>query len=182
MPVENRPIIGPQKFDLQSICKNHALVSGMVLLMATRNSGQHQQLRLVVTIPLFTEGFGMHPRWWSPDFWTVKTSWLENGPWMKMYFLVKIGKFQPAMLVYWRVVSFWPGLTMGFFNLCFVFCCSKQWAVFIGSLCFPDWNQRNNIFFVGQFLQIVPYTRTATLPFFFNVTAPNGSQPWVPGT
>ena len=166
MPVENRPIIGPQKFDLQSICKNHALVSGMVLLMATRNSGQHQQLRLVVTIPLFTEGFGMHPRWWSPDFWTVKTSWLENGPWMKMYFLVKIGKFQPAMLVYWRVVSFWPGLTMGFFNLCFVFLLFQAMSRFHWISVFPGLKPKKQHLFVGQFLQIVPYTRTATLPFF----------------
>ncbi len=28
---------------------------------------------------------------------------LENGPEMKMYFLLKMGRFQPAMLVYQRV-------------------------------------------------------------------------------
>ena len=35
----------------------------------------------------------------------VPSSWLENGPEMKMYFLLKIGIFQPAMLVYQRVVK-----------------------------------------------------------------------------
>ena len=30
-------------------------------------------------------------------------SWLENGPGLKMYFLLKMGIFQPAMLVYQRV-------------------------------------------------------------------------------
>ena len=30
-------------------------------------------------------------------------SCLENGPWMKMYFLLNIGIFQPAMLVYQKV-------------------------------------------------------------------------------
>ena len=31
---------------------------------------------------------------------------LENGPGLKMYFLLKIGIFQPAMLDYQRVVIF----------------------------------------------------------------------------
>ena len=172
MPVENRPIIGPQKFDLQSICKNHALVSGMVLLMATRNSGQHQQLRLVVTIPLFTEGFGMHPRWWSPDFWTVKTSWLENGPWMKMYFLVKIGKFQPAMLVYWRVVSFWPGLTMGFFNLCFVFLLFQAMSRFHWISVFPGLKPKKQHLFCWAILANRPLYPNSHSAIFFQRNCP----------
>ena len=34
--------------------------------------------------------------------------WLHSGnrPWMKMYFLLKMGIFQPAMLVYQRVADF----------------------------------------------------------------------------
>ena len=35
----------------------------------------------------------------------IQHSWLENGPGLKMYFLLKMGIFQPAMLVYQRVTA-----------------------------------------------------------------------------
>ena len=34
----------------------------------------------------------------------IQHSWLENGHGLKIYFLLNMGIFQPAMLVYWRVV------------------------------------------------------------------------------
>ena len=37
---------------------------------------------------------------------------MENGPGLKMYFLLKMVKFQPAMLVYQRV----PSLPFGWFQ------------------------------------------------------------------
>ena len=44
----------------------------------------------------------------NPNYPPVnKHSWLENGPGMKMYFLLKMGIFQPAMLVYQRVHVFY---------------------------------------------------------------------------
>ena len=120
----------------------------------------------------------MHHRWWPPDFWTVKTSWLENGPWMKMYFLVKIGKFQPAMLVYWRVVRFWPRLWV--FSTCVLFLLLFQaMSRFHWISVFPGLKpQKQHLFclsFLGAILGFfVPYTRTDTLDllFFFDEFLP----------
>ena len=75
---------------------------------------------------------------------------------MKVYFLVKIGKFQPAMLVYWRVVRFWPRLTMGFFNLCFAFLLFQAMSRFHWISVFPGLKPKTQhllcLSFLGQFL------------------------------
>ncbi len=50
----------------------------------------------------------LYGSWWTSEMW-FSLWWtdlaMENGPRMKMYALLKMGIFQPAMLVYWRVHS-----------------------------------------------------------------------------
>ena len=44
---------------------------------------------------------------------------MENGPGLKMYFLLNMGIFQPAMLVYRRVLEFMFIPQLIFFSVCF---------------------------------------------------------------
>ena len=54
--------------------------------LMVQKSGEHQLRLVVYPIIQFTMGF-LHPRWWSPDFWTINGTWpmwrLFDG-WEKM--------------------------------------------------------------------------------------------------
>ena len=84
-------------------------LNGKLFLQASTNHGQVKdggpgrwELSLQ-TVPFF---FPLNHDGWKLSIihsGNLKHSWLDNG--LKMYFPIQNGIFQPAMLVYWRVVG-----------------------------------------------------------------------------
>ena len=82
----------------------------------------------VVEIPLFTREI-IHAKWLF-GISEPSTVAMENGPGLKMYFLLNMGMFQPAMLVYQRVLFL------------------KMFYIFLSSV-FPNQRLSHRIMFEG---------------------------------